>query len=54
MLLISQVAAETVQERDYFLSALEEPYVINGIRIACVLALVFFVGSYLRNCRKRR
>lgn len=53
MVLISQVAAEAVQERDYFLSALEEPFVINGIRIVCVVLLVFFAGSYLRY-RKRR
>lgn len=53
MVLISQVAAEAVQERDYFLSALENPLVINGIRVVCVVVLVFFVGSYLKY-RKRR
>lgn len=53
MILISQVAAEAVQERDYFLSALENPLVINGIRVVCVVVLVFFVGSYLKY-RKRR
>lgn len=53
MLLLHKVAAQAVQERDYFLSALEEPFVINGIRIICVIVLLFFVGSYLKY-RKRR
>lgn len=53
MLLLSQVAAETVRERDYFLSVLEAPLALNGIRIAGVAVLLFFVGSYLRYRRRR-
>lgn len=52
MILLSKVAAEAVQERDYFLSMMEEPLVINGIRIACVAVLLIFVGSYLKYKKK--
>ncbi len=53
MILLSKVAAEAVRERDYFLSVLENPFVINGIRIVGIAVLIFFVGSYLKY-RKRR
>lgn len=53
MMLLSKIAAEAVQERDYFLSVLEEPLILNGIRIVCILLLLFFVGSYLKNRKKR-
>lgn len=53
MLLTHKIAGEAVQERDYFLSALGDPLVINGIRIVCVVLLVFFVGSYLKYRKKR-
>lgn len=53
MILLSKVAAEAVQERDFFLSVLDNPFVINGIRIAGIAVLIFFVGSYLKY-RKRR
>lgn len=52
MILLSKIASEAVQERDYFLSALENPFVVNGIRITCVVLLVFFVGSYLKHKKK--
>lgn len=51
--MVHKIAAEAVQERDYFLSVLEDPLVINGIRIVCVVVLLFFLGSYLKY-RKRR
>lgn len=53
MTLLSKIAAEAVQERDYFLSALEDPLIINGIRIVCVLLLLFFIGSYLKYRKKQ-
>lgn len=53
MILLNKIIAEAVQERDYFLSALENPFVIYGIRIAGIAILIFFVGSYLKY-RKRR
>lgn len=53
MVLLNKIAAEAVQERDYFLSILENPFVINGIRIVGIAVLIFFVGSYLKY-RKRR
>ena len=53
MILLNKIAAEAVQERDYFLSLLENPLIINGIRIVCILLLLFFVGSYLKYRKKR-
>ena len=53
MMLLSKIAAEAVPERDYFLSLLENPLIINGIRIVCILLLLFFVGSYLKYRKKR-
>ncbi|MDE6601509.1 MAG: hypothetical protein K2K90_04985 [Lachnospiraceae bacterium] len=52
MILLSKVAAEAVQERDYFLSALHDPPVINGIRIVCAAGLLIFLYSY-RKYRKK-
>ncbi len=52
MLLFTKVAADAVQERDYFLSALNNPLVINGIRIACVAGLLIFICCY-RKYRKK-
>ena len=52
MILLNMIASEAVEERDYFLSVLENPFIINGIRIVCVLLLVFFVGSYLKYKKK--
>lgn len=52
MVLLSKVAAEAVQERDYFLSALNDPSVINVIRVVCVAGLVLFLISY-RKYRKK-
>ena len=52
MVLLSKVAAEAVQERDYFLSAFNNPLVINGIRIACVAGLIIFLLCY-RKYRKK-
>ena len=52
MVLLTKIAAEAVQERDYFLSALNDPPVINGIRIACVAGLVLFLLGY-RKYRKK-
>ena len=51
MVLLSKVAAEA-QERDYFLSAFNNPLVINGIRIACVAGLIIFLLCY-RKYRKK-
>lgn len=53
MVLLAKVAAEAVQERDFFLSALNNPFVINGIRIVCVAGLIIFLCSY-RKYRKKR
>lgn len=53
MILLTKVAAEAVQERDYFLSALNDPLVINVIRIACVAGFVLFICSY-RKYRKKQ
>lgn len=53
MLLAAMVAAEAVQERDYFLSALGSPLVINGIRAACAAALLIFICSYRRYRKKQ-
>lgn len=52
MVLSSIVAAEAVQERDYFLSALNDPLVINGIRIVCLAGLILFLLCY-RKYRKK-
>ena len=52
MVLLSKVAAEAVQERDYFLSAFNNTLVINGIRIACVAGLIIFLLCY-RKYRKK-
>lgn len=52
MVLLSKVAAGEVPGRDYFLSVLENPFIINGIRAACVLVLLFFVGAYLKYRKK--
>ena len=51
-MLLSMISADAVQERDYFLSVLENPLIIYGIRIVCVLLLFFFVGSYLKYRKK--
>lgn len=53
MILLAKVAAEAVQERDYFLSALNDPLVINIIRIACVAGFILFIYSY-RKYRKKQ
>ncbi|MDE7430165.1 MAG: hypothetical protein K2N00_13040 [Lachnospiraceae bacterium] len=52
MILLSKIAAEAVPERTYFLSGLENPFVINGIRIVGIVVLIFFVGSYLKYRKK--
>lgn len=52
MLLYTKIAAEAVQERDYFLSALNSPLVVNGIRIGCAAALLIFLCIY-RKYRKK-
>lgn len=53
MILLSKIAAEAVPERNYFLSVLENPFVINGIRIVGIAVLIFFVGSYLKYRKKK-
>lgn len=53
MVLLAKVAAEAVQERDYFLSALNNPLVINIIRIACVAGFILFICCY-RKYRKKQ
>ncbi len=53
MLLLNKVAAEAVQERDYFLSVCNDPLVINGIRIVCAAGLLIFLYSY-RKHRKNK
>ncbi len=53
MILLSKVAAEAVQEREYFLMALENPFVINGIRIAGVVVLLIFLGNYRKYKKKQ-
>ena len=53
MILLSKIAAEAVAERNYFLSVLENPFVINGIRIVGIAVLIFFVGSYLKYRKKK-
>ncbi len=53
MILFTKVAAEAVQERDYFLSVLNDPLVINAIRAACVAGFVLFICIY-RKYRKKR
>ncbi len=52
MILLTKIAAEAVQERDYFLSVLNDPLVINGTRIVCVAGLILFLFSY-RKYRKK-
>ncbi|MDE5719082.1 MAG: hypothetical protein K2I53_16045 [Lachnospiraceae bacterium] len=52
MTLLSIVAAEAVQERDYFLSVLNDPLVINGIRIVCAAGFLIFLCCY-RKYRKK-
>ncbi len=52
MLLFTKIAAQAVEERDYFLSVLNSPLVINGIRLACVAALFIFLCIY-RKYRKK-
>ncbi len=53
MILLSKVAAEAVQEREYFLMMLEDSFIVNGIRIACVAVLLIFLGSYRKYKKKR-
>ena len=53
MLLLNKVAAEAVQERDYFLSMCNDPLVINGIRIVCAAGVLIFLYGY-RKHRKNK
>ena len=54
MILLTRVAAEAVQERDYFLSALNDPLIINGIRIVCVAGFLLFLYSYRKYRKKNK
>lgn len=53
MILLSKVASEAVQEREYFLMMLEDPFILNGIRIGCVAVLLIFLGTYQKYKKKQ-
>lgn len=52
MVLLTKVAAEAVQERDFFLSALNSPFIINGIRVVSVAGFIIFLCCYRRYRKK--
>lgn len=53
MILLSKIAADAVREREYFLMMLENPFIVNGIRIACAAVLFIFLSVY-RKYRKKQ
>lgn len=52
MLLLNIISADAVKERDYFLSFMNNPWMINGIRILAVIMFAAFIIAYLKYRKK--
>lgn len=52
MLIFNIISADAVKERDYFLSFMDNPWIINGIRILAVIVFVAFMIAYLKYRKK--
>lgn len=52
MLLLGVISADAVKERDYFLSFMNDPLIVNGIRILAAAVFVAFIVVYVKYKKK--